>query len=126
MCCNGCEVVKHGGGACKINGNIERGGVSRGILNISNFIHDSDCATVVRRIKEGKFDLSPLGHMIGSLQQLFLNNSQMRIRYVCRKATVLAHLLAKRGCDISNSSIWLEEVPVFVNQAYMADKVDIY
>lgn len=78
-------------------------------LHISNFIIESYYAPMVRRILEGKEDLSHLGHMVESPQRIFFPHILIiGFRYISRAFSVRAHLLGKYACNISNYLVWLK------------------
>lgn len=55
---------------------------------ISKFILELDYANVIRKTLEEGEDFSPLGHMIGNLQDFFRSSTNSKINFVSRKFNI--------------------------------------
>lgn len=78
---------------------------------------EADCAPM-SKIKEGKEDMSPLGHLIGALQQELKEQSYWSISYISKRVNVQAHNLGQYACDINDHIVWLEDAPNFLPQLF--------
>lgn len=75
------------------------------------FIVESDYLVLVKQIQNERKLLSPLGHIIGGLQNVFKTFPPISIHYASRNLNVPAHLLAKYAYELDECLVWMEEAP---------------
>ena len=95
-------------------------------LSIQDFTLESDSLTLINALQ----DLSPPP---SSVAALIFNSIAMSHSFRCvdfshvgRNGNRLAHILAKHVLGIADLSIWVEEIPYFLEQALNQDVVVIF
>ncbi|KAL0015395.1 hypothetical protein SO802_002464 [Lithocarpus litseifolius] len=90
-------------------------------LLIQDFILEGDSLVVFNALSE----MSSLPSSIAAVIYGFVSAShefrQVNFSHVRRQGNCLAHLLAKHALGIDDFSVWLEEIPCFLEQALLKD-----
>ncbi|KAK3219321.1 hypothetical protein Dsin_013291 [Dipteronia sinensis] len=85
---------------------------------------ESDAKVVVGWINDSKHYSSDVGLVIDAIRKLLRYNVSCSIKFVSRKANVVAHTLAKLTLSCEEDYVWLEDFPPCIWRHLLEDAPD--
>lgn len=90
-------------------------------MGFFNCIIETDCLLVVRYVEGKSCSLGNVGLIIKDVLDLISRCISFSISHVGRIGNKPAHILAKDGLDLGDNVYWVEECPICIWNAVLAD-----
>jgi hypothetical protein len=84
-------------------------------------VFELDSASVVSKLHMEDVDRSVHGILIEQIKRELRNGRDYLVKWARRSANEVAHRLAKEGCDLGSSRIWLDVPPECIKDALYLD-----
>lgn len=72
---------------------------------------ETDCPDICHKVASREIDYSLLAHFTCLIKEIIHQNPKIKLRYVNRKATVVAHSLVRLGIDLISQQVWMGDIP---------------
>ena len=86
-----------------------------------NIVLESDSQILIKALREDSYSLASFGHIVKDIQVIASYLSSSNFYHVRRQCNGLAHFLARRAKNLSQSNVWMEEVPPDISSVLQAD-----
>ncbi|OMO99660.1 hypothetical protein COLO4_13164 [Corchorus olitorius] len=80
-------------------------------MGFNNIVLEGDALSIIRKVTASMPDFSPIGVYIAEIKVLSSSFVSCLFSHVHRDGNVIAHDLASLGSSLSETRIWIEEVP---------------
>lgn len=80
-------------------------------IRIEDFTVETDCSDICHKVASREIDYSLSAHFTCLIKEIIHQNSRIKLRYVNRKATVVAHSLVRMGIDLISQQVWMGDIP---------------
>ena len=86
-----------------------------------NIVLESDSQILIKALREDSYSLASFGHLVQDIQVIASYLSSSNFNHVRRQCNGLAHSLARRAKNLSQSNVWMEDVPPDISSVLQAD-----
>lgn len=86
---------------------------------LNKVIIELDCAEAVKKLNCNEFDRLLVGPLVQEIKGMCLCIFQIKFVWCCRDANMCAHVLAKAGCNVGASELWMESPPPMLEHLFM-------
>ena len=93
-------------------------------MGLRNIILEGDRLTVIKKLQAREAAFSPIGILISEAKLRVSLFNSCNFNHVRRTNHEVAHLLTKYEIGISNELFWVEDVPNFIQNAIMYDRLN--
>ena len=76
-----------------------------------NIVLESDSQILITALREDSYSLASFGHLVKDIQFLASYLSLINYTHVRRQCNALAHSLARRAKSLSQSQVWMKDIP---------------
>ena len=88
---------------------------------LNKVIVELDCVEAVRKLKRNALDRSLVGPFVQEIKELCYCNIHVQFVWCRREANMCAHVLARAGCNVPDSEVWMESHPPMLDQLLCKD-----
>ena len=85
--------------------------ISKNKIDIRNIVLESDSQILITTLREDSYSLASFGHLVKDIQFIASYLSSINYIHVIRQCNALAHSLARRAKSLSQSQVWMKDVP---------------
>ena len=86
-----------------------------------NIVLESDSQILITAVREDFYSLASFSHLVKDIQFIASYLSLINYSHVRRQCNALAHSLARRAKSLSQSQVWMEDVPPDSSTVLQAD-----